>query len=64
MFESDNHFSSIIKQHFSGQIPTDCKETFYIPKIEMRENSRTDKFVFNPNRDGLTKEYIINNLVI
>lgn len=64
MFESDNHFSSIVKQHFSGQIPIDCTETFYIPKIEMRENSRTDKFVFDPNRDELTKEYIINNLVI
>lgn len=64
MFESGNHFASVIKQHFSGQIFTDCQETFYLPKIEMREGSRTDKFLFDPKINGLTKDYIINNLTV
>lgn len=64
MFDSDNHFSSIIKQHFSGQIAIDCKETFYVPKIELNEGSRTDKFVFDPKRNGLTKDFVINSLTL
>lgn len=64
MFDSDNHFSSVIKQHFSGQIAIDCKETFYVPKVELNADSRTDKFVFDPKRNGLTKEYIINSLTL
>lgn len=64
MFESDNHFSSVIKQLFSGNIFKECKESFYIPKIELAANSRTDKFVFDPKRNGLVKKYIINDLII
>lgn len=64
MFESDNHFASVVKQLFSGKLYKDCKESFYIPKIELTKDSRTDMFVFDPRIDGLTKEYIINDLTI
>jgi hypothetical protein len=64
MFESNNHFSSVIKQLFSGHLKTDCKESFYIPRIELSEDSRKDKFVFDPRRNNLTKDYIINELTI
>jgi hypothetical protein len=64
MFGNQNHFSSMVKQHFSGRIFIDCKETFYVPKIEIPDGSRIDKFVFNPKKVGLTKDYIIKNLTI
>ncbi|RZK01516.1 MAG: hypothetical protein EOO43_24440 [Flavobacterium sp.] len=64
MFESDNHFSSVIKQLFSGKLYTNCKESFYIPKIELTADSRTDMFVFDPREDGLTKNYVIDELTI
>jgi hypothetical protein len=64
MFESDNHFASVVKQIFAGKLYKECKESFYIPKVELSEDSRTDKFVFDPKRNGLTKDYIINNLIL
>ena len=64
MFESDNHFSSVVKQLFSGKLYRDCKESFYIAKIELTHDSRTDMFVFDPRKNGLTKDYIISELTI
>lgn len=57
MFEGNNHFSSVVKQHFAGKLLRDCKETFYIPKIEIPASSRKDKFVFSPKKNGFTNEY-------
>ena len=64
MFESNNHFSSLIKQHFSGQISKDCKETFYVPQIDTSEISRIDKIVIDSSRDGIMKNYVIGDLVL
>ena len=64
MFEGGNHFSSVIKQLFSGKLYKDCKESFYVPKFELAKDSRTDMFVFDPKRNGLTKDYIINDIII
>ena len=64
MFESNNHFSSVVKQLFSGRLCKDSKESFYIPRIELTKDWSTDMFVFDSKRSGLTKEYLINDLII
>ncbi len=62
MFEGNNHFSSVIKQLFSGSLKNDCKESFYIPLIELPENIGTDIFIYNLKRTEWKKDYIIDDL--
>lgn len=64
MFQNDNHFSSIVKQHFLGQLSKDCKETFYIPKIEFPPNFSKEITVLNPKNKGFMNDFLVNDLIL
>ncbi len=64
LFEQNNALTSLINQHFSGNLVVCNNKSYYIPEIELPSTTRADKFVFDPRREGYTKPFNVNSLTI
>jgi hypothetical protein len=64
MLEQNNTFSSIVNQHFDFSLSNPNIQSFYLHKIILPENTRTDRFAFDPKRAGFTQIFHKNNLFL
>lgn len=64
IIEQNNTFASIVNQHFQFEIVQPDIRSFYIHLVNMPGDTRKDRFVFDPHREGFTPPFIRNNLVL
>ena len=58
MFEQTNMFSSLINQHFNASFNNCDTKTFYLPIIEIPEDTREDLFVFDCRQNKFNLPFI------
>lgn len=54
MFEQNNTFSSMVNQHFHGQLINVDYKSFYLFKLDLPEDTRPELFIFDAERDKFT----------
>lgn len=64
MFEQTNIFSSLINQHFEAKFLNCNPKSFYIHKIQIPEDTRSDIFVFDPRKNKFNVPFIIESLIL
>lgn len=64
MFEQNNSFSAMINQHFEGSLINPMFKTFYIHKIELPNNARTNLFVFDPRQNNFSVPFSVQTLTL
>lgn len=64
MFEQTNIFSSLIKQHFEAKFLNCNPKSFYIHKLQIPQDTRSDIFVFDSRKNKFNVPFIIESLIL
>lgn len=64
MFEQTNTFSSMINQHFEAKFTSCNPTTFYLHKINLPADTRSDLFVFDPRKSGYNLPFLTQPLTL
>jgi hypothetical protein len=64
MFEQNNAFSSLVNQHFEGALINSSSVTYYLHKMELPPDRRSDLFIFDPRAVGYTKPFNVMPFVL
>lgn len=60
MFEDHNMFSSMVQQHFRGELIGSCHASFYLPLIDIPSGTTAAFTSFDPNQYGWIKAYNVH----
>lgn len=64
LIKDNNSLSSMINQHFEICLNNSDPATYYVPKIELPNNTRNDLFVYDCYREGHQKPWNVQPLVL
>lgn len=64
LLESNTSLSTIINQHFSISLENSDPSNYYIPKIELPENTRSDLLIYDCYRERHNKPWIMDSLIL
>ncbi|WP_121811991.1 hypothetical protein [Mucilaginibacter kameinonensis] len=64
MFEGNDFFSSLINQHFTGELVNPRTTSFYVHHFEVKAGTRNDLFIFDLHREGWAKKFQVDQLVL
>ncbi|MDR2122167.1 MAG: hypothetical protein LBP34_03490 [Flavobacteriaceae bacterium] len=64
LFDQPNTFSSLVNQHFDVRLINTCQESYYLHKIELPSNTRSDLFCYDCIQAGHTQPFIVKPLVL
>lgn len=62
MFEQTNIFSSMINQHFEAKFTSCTPTSFYVHKIDLPAETRSDLFVFDPRQSKFNLPFVTDLL--